>query len=146
MNDTAWAAVVREILRRERRSLLQFVGEAYPWTRPDEHKALEQLRKVIAEEEQAAVRLTGFLQRRHIPVPYPGSYPFSYTSLFFVSLDFLLPPLLEEQRKTIAELETDLAKVGDAGARQQVQQLLDVKRRHLKTLEELASATKAVHV
>ena len=54
---------------------------------------------------------------------------------------FLNALLLSE---TLERLERDLASVKDGDARAQVEQLLEVKRRHLSTLEELAAQHGAV--
>jgi hypothetical protein len=72
--------------------------------------------------------------------PYIGSYPSSFTSYGFVSMDFLVPRLVEEQRGEIAALERDLVGITDAEARAQAQQVLDLKRRHLPELEKMAAA------
>jgi hypothetical protein len=63
----------------------------------------------------------------------------AFTSLGFVSLDYLLPRLVEYQRRAIATLERDVATLKDAEARGVVQRILDLKRDHLKQLETLVA-------
>ena len=58
----------------------------------------------------------------------------------FVSLDYLLPRLAADGRRAIAALERDRAALADAEAKAAGPQFLDLKRRHLKTLEALATA------
>lgn len=146
MNSNAsWPQRLQAILARENRSLLQFLEDAYPWTHQGGRPILERLQHMLADERQAAVQLAKFLQRKRIPLPPLGSYPNSFMSLPFVALDFLLPQLVVHQRAAIAQLEQDRQALEDAEARQQVELLLEVKQRHLKELEELATqATKAV--
>jgi hypothetical protein len=146
MNNSAWTATLLDVLQRERRSLLPFVAEAYPWASAGEEAALARLRAMIEEEQQAAVRLALYLQHRHVTVPPVGPFPLRYTTLNFVSLDFLVPSLIAEQKQRIAELDRDLPQLTDPEARQQVQAFREMKVRHLKALEELtAQAPKAVH-
>lgn len=135
-------AVLQNIFRREGRSLLQYVSEAYPWTRAGEQKPLAELHKMIAEEGQANADLATFLRRRHVPLPYLGAYP-DFTTVNYVRFDFLLPRLVEAQRQGISALEHDLASLTDAVARQEVEKILELKRRHLQKLEELAAPAPA---
>jgi hypothetical protein len=67
----------------------------------------------------------------------------AFTTLNFVSLDYLLPRLAEDGRRAVAALERDRAALTDADARAELDRLLDQKRRHLKTLEALATAPAA---
>ncbi len=138
--DVPTATRLQSVLRRESRSFLQFVGEAYPWTTPKERAALEQLNRLIAYEREGLTALGRFLVRRHIDLPYLGTYPEHFTTMMFVSLDYLLPRLVDEQRQAVRLLEDDLAQVTDPEARCAMQQLLDRKRRHLPILEDLAAA------
>jgi hypothetical protein len=145
-NNPAWQSVLQNILVRENRSLFQFVGEAFPWARSDEMVTLARLRQMIEEEQKAAIALTAFLRRQHIPLPYLGPYPSSYLSLLFVALDYLLPQLIEHHRQVIGQLENDLELIPQPEARKPVEALLALKRRNLRELEELAiRRPKAVH-
>jgi hypothetical protein len=147
MSNPAWTTVLQDIVRRERQSLLQYVPEAYPWAKPGDEAALAKLLKMVEAEQGAAARLAKWLERRHMPVPPTNSFPFSFTTLNFVSVDFLIPRLVEEQRQNIAALEKDKQRIGDADVRQQVQAFIDLKSRHLQTLEEFATpAGNPVHV
>jgi hypothetical protein len=146
MPDPAWANTAQRILRREQRSLLQYVNETFPWSRPGEESAVRVLRQIIEEEQAADAGLARSLEKRYVPLPPLGTYPVSFTSLAFVSIDYLLPHLVQYQRQLISELERDARAIADAEARQQVQDLLQLKRRHLETLEELAAkANKPIH-
>jgi rubrerythrin len=138
MTDYLTAPILSDVLRRESRSLLQYVDEAFPWTPPEEQATWDQLTKLIAEERKALTALAHFLDRRRIPLPYLGSFP-DFTGVNFVSLDHLLPLLVEHQKKSIASLESDLARLSDPEAAKVLGQLLEVERRHLKTLETLAA-------
>jgi hypothetical protein len=140
MLDAATRARLQELLRRESRSFLQYISDSFPWTTSEEKDALTQLQLLAEEERQATAGLAKFLARQRLALPYLGSYPVAFTTLNFVSLDHLLPMLIDAERRAIAELEDDLSQFTDHDCRLQVQKLLDMKQQHLKALEALAAA------
>jgi hypothetical protein len=140
MLDTRTQTRLQEVLRRESRSFLQYVSDSFPWTTPEENDALAQLQTLIDEERVAIAAFAKYLVRQHIPVPHLGSYPVGFTTLNFVSLDHLLPLLVDWERQAILDLEHDLESFTDADCRRQIQKLLTTKQQHLKTLEGLAIA------
>jgi hypothetical protein len=144
MIEARTQALLQAIVRRTGRSMLQYVGVAYPWASEESQPLLTKLREIVEDEERTTEELARFLRRRRIPLPYLGAYPEQFSSINYVSLDYLLPKLLDYQRKAIAALERDLVQVHDPEIRPEVEKLLDVNRRHLEALEQLASAyTKA---
>src|SRR6185436_8141711 len=98
MSEPAWTKVIQEIVRRERASLLQYLPEAFPWAKTGEEGGLAKLLSMVEQEQGALARLVKWLQRRYIALPPTNSFPFSYTSLNFVSVDFLVPQLVKQQR------------------------------------------------
>lgn len=139
MIDAHAQRLLQEILQRESRSVLTYVGEAYPWTRWAEEKVLTDLLQIIAAEREAVAGLGRFLVRQRITLPYLAPYPSHFTTINFLALDFLLPRLIEQERRSIADLERDRAALKDPAAQVEVDKLLALKRRHLPRLEELAS-------
>jgi hypothetical protein len=135
--DAQTQALLQEVVGRESRSLLMYVGDAYPWTAAPGDEALVILKDLIAEERRAVAAVGQFLVRRRLPPPFPGSYPSSFTTVNFLSLEYLVPRLVEDQRRLIEQLQRDLAAVRDPGARVPLEALLAVKRRHLPALEAL---------
>ncbi|MHB1426222.1 MAG: hypothetical protein ACYC3I_23910 [Gemmataceae bacterium] len=140
MIDAHSQRLLQDILRRESRSDLMYVAEAYPWTTSTQTEALADLQQFIRDEREAIAVLGRFLVGQRIPLPFLPSYPAHFTTYNFLALDFILPRLLEHERQSIAELERDLAALKAPAARAEVEKLLTVKRRHLPRLEELASA------
>jgi hypothetical protein len=138
--DAPTQALLQAIVRRESRSLLQYVRDAFPWTSTREHEALGQIQKLIDEELQAAADLNRFLIRHHANTAYLGPYPMSFAAINYVSLDHLLPLVVDNEQQAVARLQSDLTRLADPDARTQVQKILDMKQRHLKVLEGLASA------
>jgi hypothetical protein len=138
--DAASLAVIDNIVRREKRSLLQYVSDAFPWTTAEEQRALGQFRKLVQEEAQEAANLVDFLRGQRHVLPYVGTYPEAFTSINYVSLEHVLPLLIEHERRGIFDLERDLRGIHDSQASDLVQGFLDMKRRHLQALEVMAAA------
>jgi hypothetical protein len=134
------AARLGAAIRREGRSLLQYVSEAYPWTKAAGDATPDKVRDLAREERDALAVLTKFLARRRHSVPYLGAFPMSFTTMNFVSLDYLLPRLTESAARSVAALEGDRAALTDADAKAELDRLIELKRRHLKALEALATA------
>ena len=118
-------------------SLLQYVSESFPWSASASAGALTKVREIAAEERVEVARFTRILQKRHISLPIQGAYPSHYTTMNFVALDYLLPKLIGEHEKEIAEIESKLPTVGDEEIRVLAQAYLDMKRRHLQILIDL---------
>jgi rubrerythrin len=128
-----------KIARRESRSLLSYVSEAFPWPAPEEQEALAEFQRLAQEESKELGALLKFLAREHI-FPAPATFPMNFTTINFISLEHLFPMLIDYERRTLAELEKDEKDILDPEARTLVQRLVATKRRHLQTLETLASA------
>ena len=79
--------------------------------------------KLAAGERDAIARLLTFLQRHHAAPPYLGSFPTSFTTANFVTLDYLRPLLVKQARTEVAHLQEDLSHVHDPEARDLVQSL-----------------------
>jgi rubrerythrin len=137
--DPRTYSLIADIIRRESRSLLQYVGESYPRITPDQQNTWSQIRKMIGEELQGVADLMRLLQRRHEPPPYVGSYPSSFTSLSFVSLDHLIPLLAAHEREDLERLEREIGVIADPEADELVQTIIETKRRHLEALQSLAA-------
>jgi hypothetical protein len=138
--DPETLALLQEIVRRESRSLLTYVGEAYPWTSAADSAARSKLTEIQAEEGAALASLGQFLARRRAPVSFLGPYPEGFTTLNFLALEHLLPRLVASHRRAVANLERDLARISDPEAKAQVEKLLAVKRRDLPLLEGLTAS------
>jgi len=139
MIDAAGYAVLQGIVKRESRSLLQYVHDSFPWTPPGERPALDDVRRYAVEQQAGIASLARWLARRRYPVPLLGPYPGWFTTINYVSLDYLLPLLVDEEQKRIAQLERDGAALGDPDAAALIQALIQTKRQHLQRLEDLAA-------
>jgi hypothetical protein len=135
--DARTRTLLQQTFRRESLSMLRYIGEAFPWTVAAGHPALERVAEIVAEDRAATEALGRFLFRRRIPPSFSGAYPSGFTTMNFLSLEYLLPRLVDTQRKAVADLECDVAAVTDADAKVELEKLLAVKRFHLQELEGL---------
>ncbi len=140
MIDAQSLPVLQEMVRRESRSLLQYIHDSYPWTPADEQSALAQLRQFAEEERESAGALGRWLARNRQMVPNLGAYPSGFTTINYASLDYVLPRVAKHERDGLARLEQDLAAIKDADARALVAALIEKKRQHLAAVEALAAA------
>ena len=140
MNDRPTYSVLETILRRESRSLLQYVRDAFPWTPSSEQEVLAGVHHMADEQKRTDAALAQFLARKRHTVSHLGPYPTSFTTINYASLDYVLTCLLLEERKAIAELEKDRAPLKDEEAGEILDRIIARKRQDLKQLEELATA------
>jgi hypothetical protein len=139
-------AILQEIVRRESRSLLQYIHDSYPWTPSGERTALDHIRALAKEQRESAAALAQWLARNRHFMPYLGSYPSGFTTINFVALDYIIPKLVADERQGLAHIDADLGVITDPGARPLVEALAAKKRAHIKILEELAAAIPATTV
>lgn len=104
MSAPASNETLNRILVHVGRSLLQYVGECWPWT----EKRDEAERRVVAEavykQRDGVQRLVDLLSERRAGLDL-GAYPTEYTDLHFVELDYLLPQLVESERALVGDLQ-----------------------------------------
>lgn len=127
------------------RSLLQYVGECWPWTRNSAEAERAALHTLIQRQQQCCAALIEMLSSRNASIDM-GAYPTDYTDLHYVSLDFLLSQLIANERVLIGELEQALADsiaVRDNEAHELVEQLLGLERENLAALEDLSCGSSA---
>jgi hypothetical protein len=130
---------LQAIVRRESLSMLMYIGQAYPWTTVQQEGSLAELKRIVDAEREAIAALGQYLTRHRVPVPSANSYPSSFTTLNFLSLQHILPRLIAQQRGSIVALEIDLPAIQDTNARAELTQLLQLKEKHLREMELLAT-------
>ncbi|GIW78517.1 MAG: hypothetical protein KatS3mg105_0324 [Gemmatales bacterium] len=140
--DSSTRQLLQDVFRRESRSFMQYVRDAFPWVPEEERDALDAIDQMSKEEEEAVVELGRFLVRHRVPLPYIGTFPMSFTSFNFVSLDHLLRVLVEHQQRELNQVERDLTCISTSAYRAPVERIVEIKKRHLQELEELAAKHK----
>jgi hypothetical protein len=130
---------LQECVRREGRSLLQYVREVPVWVAAADRATLAKLRALALAEQQVTDELGRYLQKKQVGLPSLGPYPSSFMTVNDAALHHLLPRLLREQRAALAALEADADRVDDVEARAYLERLLGLKQRHLAELEKLSA-------
>lgn len=143
MLDAKSQAVLAETLRREARSMLSYMADAYPWAPSKQAPALEVIREASAAVSSAAMGLGRFLIKQRVTPPMLGAYPSYFTSCNFMDVEWLLPRLISSEKELLARLEADLKGVSNAAAKEQLAALAGVKAQALAKLEQLTNQTAA---
>jgi hypothetical protein len=125
------------LIRKEARTLMQYIGECSPWTKAADREKLDAILAMSRGERERIETLIGYCIKNKLGNPVLGPYPHSFMDINFVSLAFLKPLLVEEEKKRIADLEWSLLTTPE-GARELVRSLVKVKREHLSSLEAIA--------
>lgn len=138
MNGTS--TILQDVVRRESRSLLLYIGDSFPWTTNAHAPDLVTMRRLVTREANAISTVGKYLVRQRITPPPYGSYPSSFTSCNFIDLAFLLPRLMAAQDLSIVALTADIEHIPEPEAKKQLVALLDVKRSTLAGLAALSSS------
>ena len=132
--------VLTRLLHREQYSLANYLLDAPPWVPPGREHAWEEVRRIAEAQRANAVRIGRLLVCRH-GYAESGLFPVEFTRDNDVSLDYLVPRLVEHQQSLVADIERALGELGrDEEARRVVRTLLDAEREHLVRLLAFAPA------
>ena len=135
--DAAAIALLFRLITLGTRSLLQYVSESSPWSAEKGHAAAEAIVSMARAERDEVARLTRILQKKRVRMPAAASYPSHFTTMNYVTVDYLTPKLIAEHEMEIAEIERQLHEVDADEIRGLVESHLAMKRRHLDALRQL---------
>jgi hypothetical protein len=119
-------------------SLLQYIAQSGTWASPASKDSLASVVALADEEREATSSFVRFLQKKRFRLPPLGFYPSQFTTMNFVTIEYLTPVLIKEHVKEIATIERLLAQIDDEEVRGMTQSYLEMKRRHFQALEALA--------
>jgi hypothetical protein len=129
--------VLNGVLILLRRSLLQYAGEAWPWTGSGSDEPRAEVDRLIAAQSERVGKLSDLLDSRRWTIDF-GAFP-DFTGLHYLSLTFLLPHLVENERTIVRELELALpACADDSKATALVAEILVEESQALTQLEKLS--------
>jgi hypothetical protein len=137
------ATLLPELLRRESRSYLHYIRESFPYARGSDEQLRAQIVALAAAEDVEIARVGRLLQRRRITLPFFGSFPVSFTSSNFLSISYVLPRLVADQKQMLADLERDLKLISEPELHAELESFRDLKRKNLQALETLVAPAKA---
>jgi len=129
--------VLNGVLILLRRSLLQYAAEAWPWTGSGAEGPRAEIDRLIAAQAERVRQLADLLDSRRWTIDF-GAYP-DFTDLHYLSLNFVLPHLVENERTIVRELELALpACAGDSEGTALVAAILSEESQALLELQRLA--------
>ncbi len=142
MSQADALGVLNELLAMVYRSLPMYLHDAQPWHSRAQDQAANVLQRIVNAQQETAMQIAGLILDRG-GQPHAGVYPteFSSANWHFVSLQFLLRPLLEHQARDVARIENCVAQLaGDREAREIAEEALGSARAHLELLEGLVNS------
>ena len=129
--------ILNTVLDRLTHTLLQYVGEAWPWTNPLETHGQETMNGLVRRQQFGADRVAQLLAERRAIITL-GNYRFDGSLLNYCTFDFLKSQLIKDETCLIAELREAVSCVnGDPGAVRLLEQLIVDEEETLKRLNEL---------
>jgi hypothetical protein len=129
--------VLNQVLVVMGRSLLQYSADAWPGTGSGARASRSAVEALIPEQKAHIAHLADLLDSRGWTIDF-GVYP-DFTDLHYLSLDFVLPHLIENQRGIVTEIESALPKcAGDPQGVALLNEILPGERGVLAKLEELS--------
>lgn len=137
MSDPTHNALLNQLLVNLGRSLLQYVGEAWPWTSHDHTRERKTIEELVSRQQAQIARLVNWLAARDGAVEF-GAFPTEYTDLHYVALDYLISQLIENETALIGDLEqTVQACSDDPEADELLKQILEEQRAIVQALQGL---------
>ncbi len=127
-------AVVQAILRREGRSLMQYLREVPPWSSSADQPAAAMLHLRACHELMKLEDIGKLYQKRYHEMAHMGGYP-DFTGYNDMAIHYLLPRVIAEQKRLLAELERDRAAIVEPEIGQAFDQLIFEKQVTSRALE-----------
>lgn len=141
MDNTVTCSLINGLLIEVHRSLLQYSREAAAWSPAADEELITQLDSLAQEQEKSVNSMVDFLQARKHLIDF-GVFPHEYTSLHFVSIDYLIGRIQESEQTLVSELENSISLLaGDLDAVHLVESVLEREKAIIKTLDELTIAS-----
>jgi hypothetical protein len=135
--------ILNDVLIVVCRSLLQYAGQAWPWSSDGADAARNAVSELIADQATRIEKLSSFLDSRGQIIDF-GVFP-DFTDLHYLALGFVLPHLVENQRSVVKAIEAALARCADdSEGSALLKEILAGERTTLGRLEELSRPSPSV--
>ena len=85
------------------RSLLQYLNESWLWT--TDESAAQTIQEMAARQKEHTAALVNLLESMDHDVDH-GTYPTEYTDLHYLSLDFVIGQLINNQESIVSSLKS----------------------------------------
>ncbi len=139
MTATLQTSALNDVLIETGRSLLQYVGECWPWTHHDADEAREQLDGLVARQRESVGSLVSLINSR-TSIFDLGSYPTEYTDLHFVAFEFLLAELVDNQHNVVVRIEQTIVDVNDDAITTLLKEILVAEQSVLENVRTIAAS------
>jgi hypothetical protein len=132
--------ILNRLLQIVCRSLPMYLADARPWVRPGRQAMQTALDRLVADRRRYAGRvaeaITALGDR-----PDPGRFPAEFSAKNDLSLDFLLPELVESQEEDLLEIDRCVLQLdGEPSLHSLAEEIRGNVRGHLEILREAAQA------
>jgi hypothetical protein len=128
---------LNDLLNRLNCSLLQYIGESWPWMSHGDSTREEIFMALVRRQHFGAERLAELLVERRAVIEI-GNYPWDGSSLHYVTLDFVKPKLMADEQSILQQLNDAVPILnGDAEAVRLVEQLIADEEQAIARLQAL---------
>lgn len=134
---------LHDCIRRESRSLLQYVREVPLWAGATDRAAFDRVREIAETEKQAVDRLATWLQKIHAGIMHLGPFPSVFMDVNDAGFRHLLPRIVAEHRQLLDRLEADAGALAHSPAAEHLHALLAHKRAHQAILQSMVAVDAA---
>lgn len=122
------------------RSLLQYVGECWPWSSADEGALQTEIDDLVERQRVHVAALAETLVQRRLVIDF-GTYPTEFTDLHFLALDYLLAQLVDNQTEVVDHITRAISLCsGDRSCVEMLQQIHAEEREILNELTKMAAS------
>jgi bacterioferritin (cytochrome b1) len=130
--------VLNRVLVILRRSFMQYLRYARPFTPPGREQAIETIHKIAEAQDALAERVFDAIVRAG-GLPDSGEFPMDFTDTHDLGIDYAIREAIGYQKQDIVALEQMANSANPApAAKALLDEALRLAREHLKLLEQLA--------
>jgi hypothetical protein len=140
MIDVQAQVVFGIVYDSERHSFLQYLREASPWVAADDEPLAIQLKEMADLEAMLVEKLAEYMRRQRIIVP-SGTFAARFTQYNFTNLRKLVSVVVRDHEGRMSKLH-DLIRWTDEESKTLVEQMIELKRKHLDTLSFVVGTTR----
>ena len=129
--------LLNQVLAMLRKSFPQYARYSRPYIPPGHEEAWRMLKDIATAEESLAHQVSDEILSMG-GLTYAGDFPIDFTDTHDLGIDYMISEAMGYQRQDITKLEIIIESLKSTpSAHAVVEEILNVAKRHLKTLEDL---------
>ena len=129
--------LLNQVLAMLRKSFPQYARYSRPYIPPGHEEAWRTIKDIATAEESLAHQVNDEILSMN-GLTYAGDFPIDFTDTHDLGIDYIIAEAMGYQRQDITKLETIIEGLKPTpSAHAVVEEILNVAKRHLKTLEDL---------